>query len=429
MRIPFISRRSHPAKPEPQWPHVVIIGGGFGGLQAAKALADAQVRITLIDRRNHHLFQPLLYQVATAVLSPADIAQPIRSVLRSQANVEVVLGEVSEIDPERNEVALGEERIRYDFLIVAAGASQAYFGHDEWAPLAPGLKTLEEALAIRRRILLAFEEAELEPDPSRRAALMTFVIVGGGPTGVEMAGAIAEIARFSLAKDFRHINTRDARVILVEASDRILAAFPDRLSRRALKDLDRLGVEVRLNKPVTTIGPTSVTLGDETIPTCTTIWAAGVLASPLSRSLGAPLDRAGRVLVGPDLSVPGLPNIFVVGDMASLKDAQGRPLPGTAPVAMQEGDCAAANILRALAGRGQVPFRYHDRGNMATIGRNSAVADIGGLRLTGFIAWLAWAVVHVLNLIGFRNRILVALQWLWSYLTFQRGARLITNVE
>lgn len=428
MRLPFISKRSRPVPVQPGWPHVVIIGGGFGGLQAAKAFGDAPVRITLIDRRNHHLFQPLLYQVATAVLSPADIAQPIRSVLRSQENVEVVLGEVSAIDPEQNEVLLGTERVRYDYLVVAAGASQAYFGHDEWAPLAPGLKTLEEALAIRRRILLAFEEAELEPDPARRAALMTFVVVGGGPTGVEMAGAIAEIARYSLAKDFRHIDTRQARVILVEASDRILATFPDRLSRRALRDLDRLGVEVRLNQPVTAIGPDTVTLGGEVIPACTTIWAAGVLASPLARSLDAPLDRAGRVLVNPDLSVPGHANVFVIGDLASLVDARGRPLPGTAPVATQEGSCAAENILRLIAGRQTAPFRYHDRGNMATIGRNSAVADIGGLRLTGFIAWLAWAVVHVLNLIGFRNRLLVALQWLWSYLTFQRGARLITDV-
>jgi NADH:ubiquinone reductase (H+-translocating) len=425
----FRRKQVEPQPDRSTWPHVVIVGGGFGGLEAAKALRDAPVRITLIDRRNHHLFQPLLYQVATAVLSPADIAQPIRAVLRDQENVEVVLAEVEAIDPASREVVLDDGRIGYDYLIVAAGANHAYFGHDEWEPLAPGLKTLEQAIDIRRRILLAFEEAEQERDPVRRQALMTFVVVGGGPTGVEMAGAIAEIARFSLAKDFRHIDTRDARVILVEAGERLLSTFPEKLSRRALDDLRRLQVDVRFGQPVTAIGPNSVTVGGEEIPACTTIWAAGVLASPLGRSLGAPVDRAGRVLVNPDLSLPGHPEVFVVGDLASLNDAQGRPLPGTAPVAMQQGDCAADNILRLIAGREARPFRYRDRGNMATIGRNSAVADIKGLRLTGFLAWLAWAVVHVLNLIGFRNRVLVALQWLWSYLTFQRGARLITGAN
>jgi NADH dehydrogenase len=312
-------------------------------------------------------------------------------------------------------------------LILAAGANHAYFGHDEWAPNAPGLKTLEDALDIRRRILMSFGEAEREPDLARRKALMTFVVVGGGPTGVEMAGAIAEIARFSLARDFRHIDTRDARVILIEASTEVLAAFPDRLSRHALRDLERLGVDVRFGKPVTAIAPDAVTLGDEIIPANTIIWAAGVQSSPLGRSLGVELDRAGRVLVNPDLTVPGHPELFVIGDMASLPDARGRPLPGVAQVAMQQGAWAAANILRAIGGRPARPFRYRDLGNMATIGRNSAVADIRGLRLTGFVAWLAWAVVHILNLIGFRNRLLVGLQWLWSYLTLQRGARLITG--
>jgi NADH dehydrogenase len=410
---------------------VVIVGGGFGGLQAAKALADAPVQVTLVDRRNHHLFQPLLYQVATAALSPADIAQPIRSVLRGQRNVEVVLAEVDAIDVAAKEVVLDEEqqtrRLPYDYLILAAGANHAYFGHDEWAPNAPGLKTLEDALAIRRRILLSFEEAEREPDSVRRKALMTFVVVGGGPTGVEMAGAIAEIARFSLARDFRHIDTRDARVILIEAGTELLAAFPDRLSRQALRDLERLGVDVRFGKPVTAIAADAVTVGDETIPANTIIWAAGVQSSPLGRSLGVELDRAGRVLVNPDLSLPGHPDIFVIGDMASLEDRRGRPLPGVAQVAMQQGAWAAANIVRAIEGQPAHPFRYRDLGNMATIGRNSAVADIRGLRLTGFVAWLAWAVVHILNLIGFRNRVLVALQWLWSYLTLQRGARLITG--
>ena len=410
-------------------PRVIIVGGGFAGLQAAKALADAPVRITLVDRRNHHLFQPLLYQVATAALSPADIAQPIRSVLRGQPNVEVVLAEVETIEPSTREVVLADVgRLPYDYLILAAGANHAYFGHDEWEPYAPGLKTLEEALDIRRRILVSFEEAEREPEPARRKALMTFVVVGGGPTGVEMAGAIAEIARFSLARDFRHIDTRDAKVILVEASNTLLAAFPERLSRHALQDLKRLGVDVRFGKPVTAISPDSVTVGDEIIPARTVVWAAGVRASPLGRSLGVELDRAGRVPVNPDLSVPGHPEIFVIGDMASLADPRGRPLPGVAQVAMQQGAWAAANILRAIEGNPARPFRYRDLGNMATIGRNSAVADVRGLRLTGFIAWLAWAVVHILNLIGFRNRVLVALQWLWDYLTFQRGARLITGV-
>ena len=409
--------------------HVIIVGGGFGGLQAAKALADASVRVTLVDRRNHHLFQPLLYQVATAVLSPADIAHPIRSVLRDQSNVEVVLAEVATIDPAAKQVVLEDGgRLPYNYLILAAGANHAYFGHDEWEPFAPGLKSVEEALDIRRRILVSFEEAERESDPVRREALMTFVVVGAGPTGVEMAGAIAEIARFSLARDFRHIDTRDAKVILAEASTKLLATFPERLSRHALRDLERLGVDVRFGKPVTAIAPEAVTVGDEIIPAHTVVWAAGVQASPLGRSLGVELDRAGRVLVNPDLSVPGHPDIFVIGDMAALTDSRGRPLPGVAQVAMQQGEWVAANIQRAIEGKPARPFRYRDLGNMATIGRNSAIADVRGLRLTGFIAWLAWALVHILNLIGFRNRVLVGLQWLWGYLTFQRGARLITDV-
>jgi len=427
--FPFRRKRSPILTNTSTRARVVIVGGGFGGLQAAKALADAPVQVTLVDRRNHHLFQPLLYQVATAALSPADIAQPIRSVLRGQQNVDVILAGVDAIDIAAKEIILdeGAGRLPYDYLILAAGAQHAYFGHDEWAPNAPGLKTLEDALDIRRRILMSFEEADREPDPARRNALMTFVVVGGGPTGVEMAGAIAEIARFSLARDFRHIDTRDARVILIEASTELLAAFPDRLSRRSLQDLERLGVDVRFGKPVTAIAPDAVTVGDEVIPANTIVWAAGVQASPLGRSLGVELDRAGRVLVNQDLSVPGHPEIFVIGDMASLKDARGHPLPGVAQVAMQQGAWAAANILRAIEGQPGRPFHYRDLGNMATIGRNSAVADIRGLRLTGFVAWLAWAVVHILNLIGFRNRVLVGLQWLWSYLTLQRGARLITD--
>jgi NADH dehydrogenase len=428
MKLPW-RKRLQPAIDLSGLPHVVIIGGGFGGLQAAKALDEAPVRVTLIDRRNHHLFQPLLYQVATAALSPADIAQPIRSVLRDQQNVEVLLAEVTAIDAAAKEVVLPDRRLPYDYLIVAAGAGQAYFGHDEWEPIAPGLKSLEEALHIRRRILLSFEEAERESDAARRAALMTFVVVGGGPTGVEMAGAIAEIARFSLARDFRHIDTRDARVILVEAGNRILATFPESLGRKALRDLQRLGVHVRLGQPVSEIAPGEVKIGDETIAANTVIWAAGVNASSLSRSLGAEVDRAGRVLVNPDLSVPGHPEIFVIGDMASLTAGGRQPLPGVAQVAMQGGETAAANILRLTVGKPTRPFHYRDLGNMATIGRNSAVAEIGPLHLGGFPAWLVWAVVHILNLIGFRNRILVALQWLWLYLTFQRGARLITEDE
>jgi NADH:ubiquinone reductase (H+-translocating) len=427
--FPFRRKRSPVLTDSDIRARVVIVGGGFGGLRAAKALADAPVRVTLVDRRNHHLFQPLLYQVATAALSPADIAHPIRSVLRGQPNVEVILAGVDAIDVTAKEVVLDEDegRLPYDYLILAAGANHAYFGHDEWATAAPGLKTLEDALDIRRRILTSFEEAEREQDPARRKALMTFVVVGGGPTGVEMAGAIAEIARFSLARDFRHIDTRDAEVLLIEAGSQLLGAFPDRLSRHALRDLERLGVEVRFGQPVTAIAPDAVTVGSEIIPANTIVWAAGVQASPLGRSLGVELARAGRVLVNPDLSIPGHPEIFVIGDMASLKDARGRPLPGVAQVAMQQGAWAAANILRAIEGKPARVFRYRDLGNMATIGRNSAVADIRGLRLTGFVAWLAWAFVHILNLIGFRNRVLVALQWLWDYLTFQRGARLITE--
>ncbi|MGH2613635.1 MAG: NAD(P)/FAD-dependent oxidoreductase [Thermomicrobiales bacterium] len=425
---PFFRRkRPQPIVDLASRPHVVIIGGGFGGLQAAKALADAPVRVTLVDRRNHHLFQPLLYQVATAALSPADIAHPIRAVLRGQPNVDVVLAEVKAIDPEAKVITLDSGPLPYDYLVVATGANHAYFGHDEWEHLAPGLKTLEDALDIRRRILLSFEEADREPDPARRRALMTFVIVGGGPTGVEMAGAIAEIARFTLARDFRHIDTRDAHVILIEAGERLLATFPERLSRRALRDLRELGVDVRLGAPVTAVAPGQVSVGDEIIPASTVIWAAGVRASPLGGYFGIELDRAGRVPVNRDLSIPGHPEVYVVGDMAALTDSRGRPLPGVAQVAMQQGKRAAANIVRAIDGRATVPFRYRDLGNLATIGRNSAVADIRGLRLSGFVAWLVWAVVHIFNLIGFENRLLVAMQWLWSYLTLQRGARLITR--
>jgi NADH dehydrogenase len=430
VRLPrfFYKQRKNPMLGSFTGPRVVIVGGGFGGLEAAKALGGAPARVTLIDRRNHHLFQPLLYQVATAVLSPADIAQPIRAVLRDRTNVEVMLGEVTSVDTEGRKVLLSDgTEVPYDYLILAAGASHAYFGHDEWEPYAPGLKSLEEATDIRRRLLMSFEEAERETDPERRKALMTFVVVGGGPTGVEMAGAIAEIARYSLAKDFRHIDTRDARVILLEAVDRLLLAFPSQLSRYALWDLQRLGVDVRFNTPVTDIKPGVVTAGGTEIKAETIIWAAGVKSSPIGATLGVETDRAGRVIVQPDLTIPGHPEVFVIGDMSSLMSPNGRPYPGVAQVAKQEGAWAAKNIRRAMAGKKMEPFQYIDLGNMATIGRNAAVADIRGIKLTGFFAWLVWALVHVFNLIGFRNRLVVGVQWLWGYLTFQRGARLITG--
>ncbi len=412
----------------PREPRVVIVGGGFGGLYAAKALGDQPVSITLVDRRNHHLFQPLLYQVASAALSPADIASPIRAILRKQANITVLLAEVTGIDVGAREVVLDDgTRLPYDYLILAAGTSHAYFGHDEWEPLAPGLKSLEDALEIRRRVLRAFEEAERERDPAEREALLTFVVVGGGPTGVELAGSIAEISRFTLARDFDHIDPTKARVILLEGADRLLLTFPEKLGKKAAAYLRRLGVQVRTGAMVTGIDPEGVLLGEERIPARTVLWAAGVRASPVAKTLGVELDRAGRVVIGPDLSVPGHPEIFVIGDLAAGKDQSGKPLPGTAPVAIQQGHWAAANIVRAVRGEPTRSFRYKDRGNMATVGRNVAVADIKGLKLTGFIAWLAWAVVHVFNLIGYKNRVLVSLQWILAYVTFQRGARLITE--
>ena len=408
-------------------PRVVIIGGGFAGLNAAKALADAPVQVTIIDRRNHHLFQPLLYQVATAALSPADIASPIRRVFRKQANVEVLLGEVTSVDAASREVLLQDDRIGYDYLIVATGTSHAYFGNDHWADFAPGLKTLEDALLIRRRILMAFETAERIRDESEREALMTFVIVGGGPTGVELAGAVAEMANRTLANEFDHIDPKRSRIYLLEGVDRILPPFAPSLSRNARQELERLGVTVRTGTFVTDIDSGGVTIGDERIPARTVLWAAGVKASPLGSTVGAPLDRAGRVQVQPDLSIQGHPEVFVAGDLAAITSDHGKPVPGVAPAASQQGSWAARNILRLVAAQSTQPFAYHDRGNMAVVARNEAVAEIAGLKLTGFIAWLAWALVHILNLIGFRNRVQVAFQWFWSYLTHQRGARLITQ--
>jgi NADH dehydrogenase len=408
-------------------PSVVIIGGGFGGLYAAKALRRAPVRVTLIDRRNHHVFQPLLYQVAGAALSPGDIASPIRWILRRQANLEVVLAEVRAIDPARQVLTLADGEMPYDYLIVASGATHAYFGHDEWRQAAPGLKTLEDALDVRRRVLLAFERAERESDPARRDAELTFVVIGGGPTGVEMAGALAEISRQSLARDFRHIDPRSARILLLEAGPSVLSTFPEPLRNAARRDLERLGVNVRTGSAVTNVSAGHVAVGAEVIRAETIIWAAGVAASELGKTLGVPVDRAGRVLIEPDLTIPGYRNVFVVGDLASLKGADGKPLPGVAQVAIQMGRHAAKNIQRAIEQQPYRAFEYHDLGNMATIGRASAVADFGWLQLKGYIAWLAWLFVHILNLIGFRNRLIVMVQWAWAYFSYQRAIRLITG--
>ncbi|HEX4565966.1 MAG TPA: NAD(P)/FAD-dependent oxidoreductase [Vicinamibacterales bacterium] len=409
-------------------PRVVIVGGGFGGLAAAKSLRGKPVDITLVDRRNHHLFSPLLYQVASAGLSPGDIASPIRWILRRQRNVEVLLGAVERVDPDRRIVHLSDgTEMAYDYVIVAAGATHAYFGHDDWQPSAPGLKTLEDALRIRRRILLAFENAERESDPVKRGALLTFVIVGGGPTGVELAGALAEIARHSLARDFRHFDPRSAKIILLEAGPSVLATFPESLREAARHDLVRIGVDVRTSCPVTRIEPQRVEAGGTTIDAGTILWAAGVAASPLGRTLGAPLDRAGRVLINPDLTIPGHSEVFVIGDLASLARADGRPLPGVAQVAIQMGVHASRNIVRAIAKEPLVPFKYRNLGDMATIGRAAAVANLPWIQLKGLIGWLAWLFIHLVKLIGFRNRVVVMVQWIWAYITYQRAIRLITG--
>ena len=406
---------------------MVIIGGGFGGLYAARALRDAPVRVTLIDRRNHHVFQPLLYQVAMAALSPGDIASPIRWILRRQRNIEVLLAEARAIDSLRRTVVLTDGEITYDYLIVATGATHAYFGHDEWRPVAPGLKTLEDAVEIRRRVLLAFERAEREPDPERRKHLLTFVVIGGGPTGVELAGALAEIARRSLARDFRHFDPSSSRVILLEGGSSLLSAFPVSLRDAALKDLKRIGVDVRTNARVTNVAGGRVSIGAEHIDAATVLWAAGVAASPLGRTFGVPVDGAGRVRIEPDLTLPGSPSVFVIGDLAVLNDERGQPLPGVAQVAIQMGQHAVKNVLRSIEGQPLRAFRYKDLGNMATIGRNSAIADFGTFTLKGYIAWLAWLFVHIMNLIGFRNRIVVLVQWAWAYFSYQRAIRLITG--
>jgi NADH dehydrogenase len=411
----------------PSRPRVVIIGGGFGGLSAARALDGAPVDVLLIDRRNHHVFQPLLYQVATAALSPGDIASPIRWILRKQRNLTVWLAEATRIDVGRKVVELTDGEVAYDYLIVAAGSTHTYFGHDEWQPHAPGLKTLEDALGIRRRILLAFEEAERTTNRAVQRRLLTFLVIGGGPTGVELAGALAEISRHALANDFRTIDPESARIILIEAGRELLPSYPDRLSAFARRALERLGVSVWTGSPVTAIGDGLVSVGGETIEAGTIIWAAGVLASPLGASTGAPTDRAGRVLVQEDLTIPGHPEVFVVGDLAVFTTREGRLLPGVAQVAMQQAAHAARNIRRALGGEPHAPFVYRNLGDMATIGRNVAIGDFGWLRVKGYLAWLLWLFVHIAQLIGFRNRLSVMTQWAFSYMTYQRSVRLITG--
>jgi len=407
-------------------PHVVIIGAGFGGLTCAQALKRAKVKITIVDRANHHLFQPLLYQVAMAGLSPADIAQPIRSILHNQKNVKVLLDEATDVDFNNQTVELRDSKLKYDYLVLAAGGRTSYFGHDEWETFAPGLKDLDDAVEIRRRVLLAFEAAEKETDPERRRALMTFVVVGGGPTGVELAGAIAELSHFVLARDFRSIFPEEAEILLLEGGPKILPSFAPDLSKSAHRQLTELGVRVQTGAQVTHIDEYGVNLGDERIRAATVIWAAGVSATALTERLGAPLDRAGRVLVNHDLTVPGHHNVFAIGDMTYLEQ-DGKPLPGVSPVAMQMGRRVAGNIRNDLAGKPYEEFRYFDKGSMATIGRKAAIAEIGKLHLSGFIAWMAWLTVHIFFLIGFRNRFAVLFNWAWSYFTYQRGARLITG--
>lgn len=414
-------------EPAAPLPHVIIVGAGFGGLEAAKRLGNQPVRVTVLDRTNYHLFQPLLYQVATAALSPADIAEPTRAILNDYRNIEVLLAEVRSVDPTAKTVNIGDHELAYDYLILATGARHSYFGHDEWEKLAPGLKSLEDAVEIRRRILLAFEFAERTTDPELKRAAMTFVVIGGGPTGVEMAGAIAEIARHTLAKDFRQIDPSSARVILIEGEPRVLAGFAADLSASALRQLQELGVEVRTGVHAKNLTENGLEVGDEFIPARVKIWAAGNIASPIATTLGVPLDRARRIIVNADLTVPGHPEVQVIGDLANFSHQGGKPLPGVSPVAIQQGRHAARNVLWMAQGLQPRRFWYWDKGTLATIGRNRAVGDLNFFHLTGFPAWLAWLFVHVFFLIGFRNRIAVVFNWAWSYFSFNKGARLITR--
>jgi NADH dehydrogenase len=420
-----MKEKFHPAKR----PRVVIVGAGFGGLTAAKALANTPVDITVIDQRNYHLFQPLLYQVATAALSPADIASPIRTILKDQRNTSVMLAKVTGIDTSAREVVAGDRRLPFDYLVLATGARHAYFGHGDWEAFAKGIKTIDDATGLRRKILLAFERAEFETDPEERNRLLTFVVVGGGATGVEMAGAIAELARKALAADFRSIDPTHARIILIEAGPRLLPVFEGHLSEAARRSLEELGVEVRVSTAVTDCDEAGVSIADQRIETRTIIWAAGVQASQAGQWLGAETDRAGRVKVAPDLSVPGHPNIFVIGDTAHVLDMEGKPLPGVAPVAKQEGRYVAKLIRTRVAGSDLPPFRYRDPGSLATIGRKKAVVQFRRLRLSGYLAWWLWSVAHIYFLIGFRNRLVVAMNWAWTYVSFQRGTRLITGPD
>jgi NADH dehydrogenase len=426
-------------------PRVVIIGAGFGGLTAARRLAKLPVQVTVVDRKNHHTFQPLLYQVATAGLSPGEIASPIRAILAGHANIEVLLEEVVDFDLDHKQIITQNEALPYDFLIVASGATHAYFGHEEWAPLAPGLKSIEDALEIRRRVLLAFELAERQENKRQEeekqrqknspqaggpsAPPLQFVVVGAGPTGVELAGTLAEIAHHAMNHEFRHIDPSQSRILLIEGGPRVLPAYSENLSRKAEAQLLRLGVEVRTSHTVTRIEPGAVWAGSEKILAPVVLWAAGVAASPLGRKLGVPVDRAGRVLVNPDLSLPGHSQVFVIGDLAALKDENGKLLPGVAQVAIQQGGWVAETISRDIENQPRRSFHYHDKGSLATIGRAAAVAQIGKFELSGYFAWLAWLLIHVFFLIGFRNRLLVMIQWAWSYLTYERGARLITGSD
>src|SRR5688500_1219646 len=412
-------------------PRIVIIGGGFAGLSASKALKNADAQVTVIDRTNHHLFQPLLYQVATAALSAGDITAPIRHILRRQRNTTVLLAEVREIDMGKRVVRIDypEREIPYDYLIVATGSRHAYFGHDDWEPLAPGLKAIEDAAEIRRRFLLAFERAEKSEDPAEQQEYMTYVVVGGGPTGVELSGALRTVARKALYPDFRNIDTRKSRVIVLEGGPRILSSFPEELGEIARKDLNEIGVEVRTNSVVTRIEPDAVYVGEERIPTRTVFWAAGNAASPLGATLGVATDRVGRVAVRPDLSVPGHPEVFIAGDLALVIREDGRPVPGVSPAAIQEGRAAARNVRRLIHRHPTRSFRYRNKGDLAVIGRSRAIADFDKLRFAGRPAWLLWLFVHIMYLVGFRNRISVFIQWAYGYFTYQRGVRLITNVE